>query len=349
MTVEERLREYLHEVETQVPQLAGTPITGRAPTRHRLAVPVLAVVAGCLAVGLAVALLLPGREPAVAASPITGRMLSVIATSPVVLRGQPSAVPAPRPVGTDLTFQPVETPSDQDLEIIDRMLATLEDPSEVVALGSIPTADLQVFSMAGTDPDTGASTSCVFAVGSEDPQAVGECFPTGAQPPGSSGSRSGEGTGQVFAMVRDSVTYAGLEIDGVQVGWQIPSDGIIWVPFRAGHRQTVEVILHDSTFGAISLVTLDPIAEPLASTLAERYWFRLFDNGIRPEGDPEAIGRAWADRLDRVCETSGEELNRLGLEYLDDDTPAGADRPTPEAATEALAKMAASYCASRQP
>jgi hypothetical protein len=284
--LETRIRQYLEAQHDSAPhpedRLTQTMRRGRHRLiRKRIGVALTAVAAIVLVV------VVSGRvftEPAMAVSPFTGDELTVINDTPIVLRGELGPEPQIDPPGTDLTFQPIDEPTTNDLAAIEETTRTegFTDPV-VVALGRIEEFETNVYVIRDA-ADTGSGNSSVIAVGPDYPSYVGFGGPTEDEQWGPSGGWDPvTGKGAVHMRVPDYATwqYIQIDVDG-EVFWQRPSDTFIWIPYVAKGEHTVRVTGHDPTNGDVRLdVTFeDPVEDRvrLLQTMIDQLESRV--NGI---------------------------------------------------------------------
>ena len=251
MTLETRLHDYLVSQANAVPPMPDKldVITARGHRRivWRRTVVGLATATALVMLVTASVVIFAADSAQVAASPLTGQDLTMIHDDPVVLRGQLGPEPETQPVGIDLTFSPIDTPTANDLEAIDQVIEQEQYTSPiVVALGEITAARTHVYVIHDLDPDTRTGRSTVVAVGPDYPEfhAVGGSTERGTWE--MSANRDPEGNGWVAMRVHDFASYVQVDAAG-SISWQRPSDGFIWIPFTAPLDEPVVVTGHDPT------------------------------------------------------------------------------------------------------
>lgn len=207
-----------------------------------------------------------GHDRAVAASPFSGRELEVIHETPVILQGELGPQPQVEPPGVNLTYSPIDEPTDNDLAAIEEVIQQngYTDPV-VVALGRIEAFDTNVYAIHNVDPVTRRGHSSVLGVGPDYPSFQAESGPTEEERWGPGATRGPDGDGRVFLRIPDYATwqYGQLNVDG-EISWQRPSDGFIWIPFEANLDSAITLTAHDLTTGNVHLeFTLERISDLL--------------------------------------------------------------------------------------
>lgn len=202
-----------------------------------------------------------GNPIRVAASPITGIELTVLASTPLVLAAEPGEAPDPLPAGRDSTFESLtDEPSSDDIDQINEIISVngMSNPA-TEALGTIPDTTLRAYLVHDVD-ETGAGESSLIVVGFHDPSAVVHTDQTDKGSWAFSASRGIDGNGWTTMRVPNPYSHIQIEVDCVPF-WQRPADGFVWIPLEASPDVEVLVAGHDATGRVMLKRVLEPISE----------------------------------------------------------------------------------------
>ena len=313
MTLETRIRRSLQDERDSVPPhidgLAEVVAQGHRRMRWRHSVVTIAGVAA-LVVAVVAATVVFNNPVAVAASPITGTELPVTHVNPIVLQAHLGPEPEVLPEGTDLTFAPIDEPTQNDLEAISQIIESEQYQSPItVALGSIESAQTHVYVIHDVDPETRSGRSTVLAVGPDFPEFQAESGPTEQGSWGLTSSRELNGDGSIALKVPDFVSYFQVEVNGT-VSWQRPADGFIWLPFTAQPGADVLITGHDTTGRVYLRQTLE--GDDITDFVTEaRATVGLLEARIAEAQERIAAGEGDPDELDALTEAHQEAVTRL--------------------------------------
>lgn len=313
MTLETRIRRSLQAQRDAVPaKIDSLPdILGRERRHLRWRQGVMAFAGAAALIVAVVATAVVLRNPAaMAASPITGEELTITHQSPTVLQAHLGPEPDAVPEGVDLTFTPIDKPTEADLEAINQVIDQEQYLSPVtVSLGEIEQAQTHVYVIHDVDPETRSGQSTVITVGPDYPSFKSYSGPTERGAWGFSAGRGLDGDGRIALGVPDFVSYFQVDVNG-SMSWQRPADGFIWFPFTAQPGDDVLVTGHDSTGRVYLRQTIE--ASVISDTVEQaRATVAAIEAQIAKAEAEIASGEGDIAELDALREAHREAIARL--------------------------------------
>lgn len=339
MTFESRIRNQLNAELGAVPAGSGAldSVMSRGRRRrtvYRITQATVGIAAMVLAVAVTALIVNLRTGQDLAASPITGAELKVIATNPVVLRGEPAPAPAAAPEGTEIRLETINALVTGIPGEASTLRAEEQTKQAIVALGEV--AGWRAFAI--HNPILGVLIT----------DASGQ-FVMSASASERGVLVSVEQGDFVIARATPGAGVVTLAVGDDQF-WQRPVEGIVVFPVDLPDGSTVHLVLSDGSKEPLLDVSTDRQtgapdgdASGLPATTTDT-WMNQLGLNQTDEG-------VWLVRLSRACNSGVWHLDvaePLATEYIADDAPlstrADGSLPTAREGAETLWHMATQYC-----